>query len=65
LHQVEYVRGLVKCSTQNAINNKWTHQQMLQRILRPRVILYSSILGLLVSLWLRTPFRVDVVRDRG
>lgn len=70
MDKVGYERGLVKYSTQNAINNKWTHQQMLQRILRPRVILYSSILGLiilglLVSLWLRTPFRVDIVRDRG
>jgi len=70
MDKMGYERGLVKYSTQNAINNKWTHQQMLQRILRPRVILYSSILGLIilglfVSLWLRTPFRVDVVRDRG
>lgn len=70
MDKVGYDRGLVKYSTQNAINNKWTRQQMLQRILRPRIILYSSILGLiilglLVSLWLRTPFRVDIVRDRG
>jgi len=35
-----------------------------------RVLIYASILtllilGLLTSLWLRTPFRVNVVRDRG
>ena len=69
MDKMGYARGLVKYSTQNAITNKWSHKQMLQRILRPRVIIYASILtlltsGLLASLWLRTPFRVDVVRDR-
>jgi cytochrome c oxidase accessory protein FixG len=70
MDKMGYARGLVKYSTQNAITNKWSHNQMLQRILRPRVLIYSAILtmlivGLLASLWLRTPFRVNVVRDRG
>jgi len=70
MDKMGYERGLVKYSTQNAINNNWTHKQMLQRIMRPRVLIYAAILGLLVvgllaSLWFRTPFRVDVVRDRG
>lgn len=70
MDKVGYERGLVKYSTQNAMNNHWSKKQMLQRILRPRVIIYATILsllvvGLLTSLWLRTPFRVDVVRDRG
>jgi hypothetical protein len=65
-----YERGLVKYSTQNAIDNHWTHKQMFRRILRPRVLIYSAVLfslvvSLLASLWFRTPFRVDVVRDRG
>jgi hypothetical protein len=43
---------------------------MFRRILRPRVLIYSAVLlslivALLASLWFRTPFRVDVVRDRG
>jgi cytochrome c oxidase accessory protein FixG len=70
MDKMGYERGLVKYSTQNAINNKWSHQQMLKRILRPRVLIYATVLSLLVvglvaSLWFRTPFRVDVVRDRG
>lgn len=70
MDKMGYERGLVKYSTQNAIDNNWTHSQMLRRILRPRVLIYASILLLLVaalmaSLWFRTPFRVDVVRDRG
>ncbi|MDO9206208.1 cytochrome c oxidase accessory protein CcoG [Methylotenera sp.] len=70
MDKVGYERGLVKYSTQNAINNKWSHKQMLQRIMRPRVLIYSAILTLLIvsllaSLWYRTPFRVNVIRDRG
>jgi cytochrome c oxidase accessory protein FixG len=70
MDKVGYERGLVKYSTQNAMNKNWSKKEMLQRILRPRVIIYATVLGILVgglltSLWLRTPFRVDVVRDRG
>ena len=70
MDKMGYERGLVKYSTQNAITNKWSHNQMLKRILRPRVLVYAAILsvlviGLLTSLWFRTPFRVDVERDRG
>lgn len=70
MDKMGYARGLVKYSTQNTMTNKWSDKQMMRRILRPRVIIYASILALLIasllaSLWLRTPFRVDVVRDRG
>ncbi|PKO44481.1 MAG: cytochrome c oxidase accessory protein CcoG [Betaproteobacteria bacterium HGW-Betaproteobacteria-22] len=70
MDKVGYARGLVKYSTQNALNNGWTHQQMLKRIARPRVIVYTAILAALVvatltSLWLRPSFKVNVVRDRG
>ncbi len=68
MDKMGYERGLVKYSTQNAITNHWTHKQMFKRILRPRVLIYSAVLlllvvGLLASLWFRTPFRVDVMRD--
>ena len=70
MDKMEYPRGLIKYSTQNALTHHWTRKQMLQRIMRPRVLVYSAILGLLVvgllmSLWFRASFRVDVVRDRG
>lgn len=63
-------RGLIKYSTQNAISQGWTKQQMIQRIFRPRVLIYSTILlgiviALLISLATRDSFRVDIVRDRG
>lgn len=70
MDKMGYARGLIKYSTQHAINQGWDRAQMLRRILRPRVLIYSAILGTLIitvftSLWLRTSFKVDVVRDRG
>jgi len=70
MDKMNYPRGLVKYSTQNGITNHWSSAQMLRRILRPRVMVYTAILatlliGLMVSLNLRKEFRVDVVRDRG
>ncbi|PPC83041.1 MAG: cytochrome c oxidase accessory protein CcoG [Methylotenera sp.] len=70
MDKMGYARGLVKYSTQTAMTNGWSHAQMLKRILRPRVIIYAAILILLIitlltSLWLRAPFKVDVIRDRG
>jgi polyferredoxin len=70
MDKMGYARGLVRYSTQNAMDNKWSPQQIWQRLMRPRIQIYSMILiavtlGLLVSLSLRTPFKVDVVRDRS
>jgi cytochrome c oxidase accessory protein FixG len=70
MDKMGYERGLVKYSTHNAIVNDWAHNQMLKRILRPRVLIYFTVLllliaGLLTSLWFRASFRVDVVRDSG
>lgn len=65
-----YPKGLVKYSTQNAMKNGWTQRQTLHHVLRPRVLVYSTILvaivaAMLTGLMLRTPFKADVVRDRG
>jgi cytochrome c oxidase accessory protein FixG len=70
MDKMEYPRGLIKYSTQNAVTQQWSHKKILQRILRPRVLIYTAILwlliiGMLTSLWFRDSFRVDVVRDRG
>jgi hypothetical protein len=44
--------------------------QMIRHALRPRVLVYTGILlaitlAVIVSLYLRTPLKVDVIRDRG
>ncbi|MBU1359513.1 MAG: cytochrome c oxidase accessory protein CcoG, partial [Gammaproteobacteria bacterium] len=63
-------RGLIRYATQNGMAGHWTPRQTLRRVLRPRVLLYTALLlaiciGVLTSLVVRTPLKVDVVRDRG
>ncbi len=70
MDKVGYPRGLIKYSTQHGMEQGWNTKQMLKRALRPRVLVYSAILLTItaavgVSLYLRTPLRVDVMRDRG
>jgi cytochrome c oxidase accessory protein FixG len=70
MDKVGYPRGLIKYSTQNGIAQGWSRAQMLKRAFRPRVLVYTAILGLItlavfVSLFMRTPLKVDVIRDRG
>ncbi len=70
MDKVGYPRGLVKYSTQHAMQNKWTVSQTLKHIFRPRVLIYTGILLLVVgllfgSLLTRKSFKVDVVRDRA
>jgi cytochrome c oxidase accessory protein FixG len=70
MDKMGYARGLIHFCTQNGVSKHWTKHEIIQRILRPRVLVYSGILlalciGFAVSLGLRTPFKVDVIRDRG
>ena len=70
MEKVGYAKGLVKYSTQNGMANGWNTAQMIQRALRPRVLVYTGILAAIcvavgVSLYLRVPLKVDVIRDRG
>jgi cytochrome c oxidase accessory protein FixG len=63
-------RGLIKYSTQHAMQQGWSQKEIVRHIFRPRVMVYSLILlnlifALFVSLWMRDSFRVDIVRDRG
>ncbi len=65
-----YEKGLVRYVTQNGLKDHLGRGQMLRRIFRPRVIVYTGILIAIIvafgfSLAWRTPFRVDVVRDRA
>ena len=70
MDKVGYPRGLIRYSTTHAMDEKLTRSQMFQRVLRPRVLVYTGVLAaiviaMLASLWLRVPLRVDVIRDRA
>jgi len=64
MDKMGYPRGLIRYTTQNALQGKPT------RILRPRVFVYSAVLLLLTvalvhALVTRVPLEVDVIRDRN
>ena len=70
MDKMGYAPGLVKYTTENAMKNKWTPAQTWRHVLRPRILIYTAVLlgiviAMLVSLTMRTPFKVNVVRDRG
>ena len=63
-------KGLVRYDTQNGLALHLGSGQRLRRVLRPRVLVYSVVLlaiatAVATSIALRTPFKVDIVRDRG
>jgi cytochrome c oxidase accessory protein FixG len=70
MKKMGYRPGLIRYSTENALRNRWNPAQVLRRVLRPRVIVYTAILwtvilGAAAALWSRVPLKVDVIRDRG
>ena len=70
MDKMAYPRGLIRFDTQNGMAGNLPRATLLKRVLRPRVLVYSVVLlaivgALAASLALRSPFKVDVIRDRG
>ncbi len=70
MDKVNLPRGLIRFATQNGMDNRWSKAQMLRRVLRPRVLVYTAITlafcaALAMSLAQRTPLKVNVMRDRA
>jgi polyferredoxin len=66
---MKYPRGLIRYATENGQIQGLTQGQMFRRVLRPRVLIYGSVLiaiatAFVFSLTIRHTFKVDVVRDR-
>jgi cytochrome c oxidase accessory protein FixG len=62
--------GLIRYATGNAMSKRLSVDEIRRRVLRPRVLVYSGLLALIVAafagaLALRTPLKLDVIRDRG
>jgi len=69
MDKMNYPRGLVRYSTENAVEKHWDAKAIREHMLRPRIIIYFTVLmllvgGLLAALLLRNPLKVDVIRDR-
>ena len=64
MEQMEYPKGLIRYSTENAVEGKPS------KVLRPRLIGYGTVLGMMVLLFLtavfsRVPLELDIIRDRN
>jgi cytochrome c oxidase accessory protein FixG len=70
MDKVNKPHGLIRYATENALAGRWNAQQIRARLLRPRTIGYGVVLllmaaGMSTALALRTPLKLDVIRDRG
>ncbi len=70
MEKVGRPKGLIRYSTTHALEQKFTRAQMFRRAFRPRVLVYTAILGTVIAaaalgLYLRVPLKVDVIRDRA
>ncbi len=70
MDKMGYPRGLVRYVTENGLEKHWDRAMMIRQVLRPRVLIYTAILFLIVgavswSIAARTPFKANIVRDRA
>ena len=68
--KMNYPKGLIRYSTENAIAKHWGWQEIVSHILRPRIIIYTVILvgitlALIWGLANKADLRVNVIRDRA
>ncbi len=70
MDKVGQPRGLVRYSTETAMAQHLSRQDILRHVVRPRIVLYTAILLLITGLtaWFlahRMPLKVDIIRDRS
>jgi len=70
MDKMGYPRGLIRYASENALAKGQSAGAMWRRVLRPRTLLYTAILLLIataagVSLVLKNPLKMDIIRDRG
>ena len=70
MDKVGLPRGLVRYSTETAMEKHLTPKEIVSHIVRPRILLYTAILVIITGLavWFlahRIPLKVDIIRDRS
>lgn len=70
MDKMNYPRGLIRYSTENAIAQRMSRKDMTAHVFRPRILLYTAILLIITAaaawaLVQRIPLRVDILRDRS
>jgi cytochrome c oxidase accessory protein FixG len=70
MEKMDYPKGLIRYSTENAIAQHWGWKDILGHVVRPRVVIYTAILSAVTIAWIwglatKPVLRVDVIRDRA
>lgn len=70
MDKMGYEPGLIRYTSGRAIKQRLSQSQVRRRLMRPRILIYTALLGfiaigLVVSMATRSTLRVDVMRDRG
>ena len=70
MDKMNYPRGLIRYSTENAIKKGWSSKEIVAHVFRPRTLIYGAILVLISMAFVwglatRSPLRVDIIRDRS
>ncbi|MFA7506274.1 MAG: cytochrome c oxidase accessory protein CcoG [Burkholderiaceae bacterium] len=68
--KMNYAPGLIRYDTENGMQNRWSRAQLWRRVVRPRVLVYTTVLlvatiALVGHMVTRTPLKLDIIRDRG
>jgi cytochrome c oxidase accessory protein FixG len=70
MDRVKLPHGLVRYSTEHAIEKGWGKSEIIHHVLRLRTLIYGAVLVLIGAAFVwglatRTPVRVDIIRDRA
>ncbi|MBB5020386.1 cytochrome c oxidase accessory protein FixG [Chitinivorax tropicus] len=69
MDKMNYPRGLIRYTTENAMEGKYPDKDFWKRLKRPRVVMYTLAIlivaiAMVVTLALRKPIKLNVIRDR-
>ena len=70
MDKMSYPRGLIRFTTENALNHVHPESAFWSRLKRPRVVMYGVVLVVIlaitgISLWRHQPVSVNLSRDRA
>jgi cytochrome c oxidase accessory protein FixG len=70
MEKLDYPKGLIRYTSEKGILEKLSPKEIRRNLFRPRVLIYSTLMLILVAVFIgalatRTTLRVDVIRDRG
>ncbi|WP_410498382.1 cytochrome c oxidase accessory protein CcoG [Chitinibacter sp. S2-10] len=69
MDKMQYPRGLIRYTTENALEHKYPERDIAKQLKRPRVVMYALLLAIILgvsaySLVHRQPIKVNIQRDR-